>query len=737
MAKRSDAIFSANLPKRKERRVGAIVSGVGLALFLAATLLLMPREVGALAQRALGLFCAAWVWLTWWLATHQEESLEELIYRVRRSQSSDFGKQLVMNRPPQKKIKLPGMGEVAVVTLVGPLLFVLTFAWWLSPLAPVRVARVKLEDMTIPLGEQIIAAALVMPNGHTALVSPPAVPERAVKIGRLIRDKADAYQLGIRAIAEGRFADARKLLETASKEGKADPMRVELARGQNEIYAGQSEAAVPLLEAALAKSPDDPVILCQIAAAWIYQHEPAKAEPLLAQALKRGDKGPAAAGVLHLQAVLAALAGKDYESAQELCRKSRIGLRDAGEAEQENLIAPASLNNQAVLYLLCGKYYGAEELFKNAQDGWRQLSGENHPDSALVLANLAILDASLARYPSADARLDQAQAILKEASATVSKEIPAAIPLRRIAALAAQAMLSTTQAEFEQARKLLAEARAAAEKQLGTEHPVLPVMYELAGELFLAEGFYKKAEGDLLRAQALAKQEWGAAHPFQAAILNDLTAVYIEQGRFDEAAAAIKQVLAICDRLKASNPAEAAIAYYHRGLAAIRQEKPRDARADLDKALAIERDVYGEKNAQGVRTGEAEHPDIARTLGRLASLDSGRQTYANGVSLFGKAIAMAEKLLGADHPLVAELLLEEAKLHLAREKTDEARECLDKALDVARKRLPPTHPLIAAVLETLAGLDEKLDPPQTEAAEKLRAEAKELRRKLADEDRAE
>ena len=87
--------------------------------------------------------------------TRRREPPEMLMQRVRLAQHSDFGKQLyTMPAYRRHTVRLPLLGRVSVRVLGSVGVFcVAAAAWWLSPW-PIRVKKVLLEDMTVPMAEE-------------------------------------------------------------------------------------------------------------------------------------------------------------------------------------------------------------------------------------------------------------------------------------------------------------------------------------------------------------------------------------------------------------------------------------------------------------------------------------------------------------------------------------------------------------------------------------------------------
>ena len=74
----------------------------------------------------------------------------------------------------------------------------------------------------------------------------------------------------------------------------------------------------------------------------------------------------------------------------------------------------ASLNNLAELYRSMGIYSDAEPLYRQATEIWRKSLGEDHPDCATSLNNLALMYYSIGRYNDAEPLYRQATEIRRK-----------------------------------------------------------------------------------------------------------------------------------------------------------------------------------------------------------------------------------------------------------------------------------------------------------------------------------
>ncbi|ODS33390.1 MAG: hypothetical protein SCARUB_01499 [Candidatus Scalindua rubra] len=121
-----------------------------------------------------------------------------------------------------------------------------------------------------------------------------------------------------------------------------------------------------------------------------------------------------------------------------------------------------------------------------------------------------------------------------------------------------------------------------------------------------------------------------------------------------------------------------------------------------------------------------DHPDVARSLNRLARLYESRRKYDEAQPLYNRALAIREKALGSDHPDVAEPLENLARLYHFQGKYAEAETLYKRALAVWEK-VRPDHPGVATVLENMAKLYKKTG--REGEAERLEERAKRIRLK--------
>jgi len=98
------------------------------------------------------------------------------------------------------------------------------------------------------------------------------------------------------------------------------------------------------------------------------------------------------------------------------------------------------------------------------------------------------------------------------------------------------------------------------------------------------------------------------------------------------------------------------------------------------------------------------HPDVARTLDKLASVYEYQGKYAEASGLYERALAIMEKSLGPSHPEFAASLNNLANIYESQGKYAEAIGLYERALAIKEKALGPSHPNVASGLNNLANV---------------------------------
>ena len=327
-----------------------------------------------------------------------------------------------MQRMPVKK---PGIQPTAIA--VGMVLLL-----WMPSILPSPDKGIEVEKLDtiqkntentqqnvqkiVALLEQelsIKTAYIIFLQGQVERFQAQEPSPRAQELAAQIPSDANPYALALKAIAERRFDDARRLLGEAQHAKEVELVQIYEARAKTEMYDGRYGDAVGWYERALALNPDDPRLLNGIGFALISTGNYAKAETPLRQALVLREKTLGSehldvAASLNNLAEIYRTQGR-YTDAEPRFQRA-LAIREKVHGPEHPLVA-ASLYNLAQLYRIQGRYADAEPRYQRALAIQEKVHGPEHSDVATILYNLAQLYRAQGRYTDAEPRYQRALAV--------------------------------------------------------------------------------------------------------------------------------------------------------------------------------------------------------------------------------------------------------------------------------------------------------------------------------------
>ncbi|MEH2292544.1 tetratricopeptide repeat protein [Nostoc sp.] len=368
-----------------------------------------------------------------------------------------------------------------------------------------------------------------------------------------------------------------------------------------------------------------------------------------------------------------------YEQCLEVTKK-RLG--------DEHPDVAASLNNLALLYHSQGRYSEAEPLHIQALELRRHLLGNEHLDVAQSLNNLAELYRSQGRYSEAEPLHIQT---LELRCQLLGNEHPdVATSVNNLAEL------YCCQGRYSEAEPLHIQALALRRQLLGNEHPDVASSLNNLAVLYDSQGRYSEAEPLYIQALALTRKLLGEEHLDVAQSLNNLAVLYDYQSRYSEAEPLHIQALAL--RRKLLGNEHPSVASSLNNLAGLYRSQGRDSDAEpfYIQALALRRKLLGN-----------EHPDVATSLNSLATLyrDQGRYNEAERFCIQG--LELRRRLLGEEHSFFALSLNNLAKIYHLQGRYTEAEPLYLQALEIYEQQLRVNHPWTVKCRENLANLRDR------------------------------
>jgi CHAT domain-containing protein len=364
------------------------------------------------------------------------------------------------------------------------------------------------------------------------------------------------------------------------------------------------------------------------------------------------------------------------------CVERELAIRREIQGEDHPEVATA-VNNLAALLHSQGEHDRAEGLYAEALEKKRRLLGEQHPDVALTLNNLASLRHARGDYAGAAAFLREALDLL---SGVFGEEHPLAT-----ASLLNLAAVLKTQGKYVEAEPLYRRALAVRRNVLGEEHRDVAESMGALASVLTARGDYAAAEPLYREALAMRRRLLGEDHPEVATSLNGLAFVLEAQGDYVSAEPLFREALTL--RARVLGPEHPLVAQSLNNLAAVLHKQGDYAGAEsyYRQALEIRRKILGE-----------EHPLTANSMYNLGSLLMAREEYDAAEELFRDALAIRRRVFGEEHPSIAYNLQSLGVLLYERGDYVDAESLFSEALALRRELLGEEHPHVAVTREKYA-----------------------------------
>jgi tetratricopeptide (TPR) repeat protein len=318
-------------------------------------------------------------------------------------------------------------------------------------------------------------------------------------------------------------------------------------------------------------------------------------------------------------------------------------------------------------------FAGARLLYERALAICEQVFGDEHPETAKTMNDLALL-------LRAQGDLEGARPLFERALAIRQKMLGPDHP-GTANSLNNLANLLQRQGELAHARELFERALTIREKVLGPEHPVTARSRNNLAVLLETQGDF--ATSRLLKERALDIHErmLGPEHRTTARSLHNLAVLRERQNDLSGARALYERALTIKDKVLGPEHLDTATSLNSLGkLLAQQGELPR-ARTLYERALAIREKVLG-----------SEHPDTANCLTDLAILVERQGDLAEARALGERALAIRKQIFGVNHPDTNRARCILASVTLGIGQAHEALALIQTALAAQEEALGPNHP---------------------------------------------
>jgi tetratricopeptide (TPR) repeat protein len=193
--------------------------------------------------------------------------------------------------------------------------------------------------------------------------------------------------------------------------------------------------------------------------------------------------------------------------------------------------------------------------------------------------------------------------------------------------------------KYEQVEPLCLRALAIQERALGLGHPDVAVTLNDLAMLYYLEGRHDQIEPLYLRALSIFEQGPEPLHTNTATALNNLAKLYVAQEKYVEAESLMRRALDIREQIYGHNHPDVANSLHNLALLFMACGKLPEAEAFFQNALVMREQTLG-----------LQHRSLAETLVDLAGLLSYQSRYKEAESFYKRALAIYEHTWGPDHP---------------------------------------------------------------------------------------
>ncbi|MCC7532044.1 MAG: tetratricopeptide repeat protein [Candidatus Melainabacteria bacterium] len=368
-----------------------------------------------------------------------------------------------------------------------------------------------------------------------------------------------------------------------------------------------------------------------------------EAEPLFKRSLSFAEKTKDPGSRLKIMSLNGLgtlyLAQKNYGQAEIFLKRVLSMVEKANDPDNDNRFLPTILDNLAVVYRAQKKFSAAEALYKRAIPMWEQVAGPEDTDTATSINNLAALYYYQRKYAEAEPLFKRSLAIREK---TLGLNHPEVINNANNLILVYRAEKKL--AEAKELSKRFSEAN---EKSDGQSFGILTgagvdtsewTKYIQAGRLHLREGKYEEAQQEL-EAAVKEAEKGGVEDKRLAASLYNLGHVYAKQHRIEQAEAAYKRSLYICEKVSGDNDTEVLRTLTSLAKLYTEQRKFDQAEPMFKHVLGVQEKTLGRKHQEvketlaelkTMYTAAGKNAEVATIDKRLKNIEENRAREAAG-----------------------------------------------------------------------------------------------------------
>jgi CHAT domain-containing protein/tetratricopeptide (TPR) repeat protein len=344
-----------------------------------------------------------------------------------------------------------------------------------------------------------------------------------------------------------------------------------------------------------------------------------------------------------------------------------------------------SLNNLAASYKSLGEHAKAEPLYRQSLEIRKRVLGEEHPETVHSLNNLGGLYQAMADYAKAEPLYRRSLEIRKRVLG--EEHLDTAVSLNNLGAL------YKSMGAYAKAEPLFRQSLEIRKRVQGEEHPDTAMSLSNLGTLYQSLGDYAKAELLIRQSLEIRKRVQGEENPNTAVSLNNLGFLYQSMGDYAKAESLYRESLEITKRVVGEEHSGVALSLGNLGLLYASMGDHARAEPLLRQSLEIRKRVVGN-----------EHPDTATSLNNLGFLWQSMGDDAKAEPLYRQSLEIYTRVLGDEHPDTATSLNNLGLFWLSMGDDEKAEPLYRQSLEIRKRVLGEKHPDTAMSLNNLGHL---------------------------------
>ena len=337
-----------------------------------------------------------------------------------------------------------------------------------------------------------------------------------------------------------------------------------------------------------------------------------------------------------LSGTLAALGGlardqENYSEAERYFERALAGLQRLPNASPFEVAT--AMDDLGDLYGLEGRFDDGERMLKQGLQLLDQAYGANAqtaPNYDKILNDMGNLYKDAGRFPEAEAALNRALAVGRARSGEDHPNVAAS--------MGNLAVVLQNESRFTEAENLYKRTLAVYEKVFGPNHPITAIGLNNLANVYADQNLAQEAAGLQQRVLAINEKVFGPDSPDVARSLNNLANSYMDIGRKQETLALYERALRIMERKFGEDSSASALALGAMGRSLQDSGRFEEAAQYFDRELKIDERVLG-----------PEHPQLVNDLRSIAFLDIKTGNYSDARARLERALTIAQAKLGVRH----------------------------------------------------------------------------------------